>query len=274
MWLNTGFEPLRQNACRLPLIIVSYLLYFLIWTGVGLIVSILAASSRVALLLLLSFWFLNCLLAPRVVTDIARLVYPTPTVLDFHLAIEQEKARHPSLGHGNIEELTAHLLAQYGVDKVEDLPVNPRGIALMEGEKNDTAIYGKHFAALFDAYEKQSKAYETAGLLMPMLAMQSLSMGLAGADLAEYRRFSNAAETHREQMVNAMNQAVAFDPAIDRKNPSAGRELWEKVPSFTYTPPNLGWVVGNHWISLAALGLWFSLVILAIPRALLRMKTV
>jgi ABC-2 type transport system permease protein len=274
MWLNTGFEPLRQNAWRLALIIVSYLLYFCIWAGVGLIASMLAGSSRVALLLLLSFWFLNCLLAPRVATDIARLVYPAPTVLDFHLAIEKDKASHPSLGHGNIEELTARLLAQYGVAKVEDLPVNPRGIALMEGEKNDTAIYTEHFAALFDAYEKQSKAYEAAGLLMPTLAVQSLSMGLAGTDLAQCRRFSKAAEAHREQMVNAMNRAIAFDPAIDRKNPSAGRELWEKVPPFTYTPPDLKWVVSNHWTSIAALGLWFILVILAIPRALLKMKTV
>jgi ABC-2 type transport system permease protein len=274
MWLNAGAEPLRQNVWRLGLIIVCYLVYFCIWAGVGLTASMLAASSRVALLLLLSFWFLNCLLAPRVVTDIARYVYPAPTVLDFHLAIEQEKARHPSLGHGNIEELTARLLAQYGVSKVEDLPVNPSGVALMEGEKNDTAIYAKHFAALFDAYESQNKAYEAAGALLPMLAVQSLSMGLAGADLAQYRRFSNAAEAHREQMVNTMNQSIAFDPAIDRKNPSAGRELWEKVPPFTYTPPDLKWILSNHWTSIAALGLWVIFVVFAIQRALLKMRTV
>ena len=161
------------------------------------------------------------------------------------------------------------LLKQYGVDSADKLPVNPAGIALMEAEEEGSRIQEKHFDRLYDAYDQQNRLYELGALAAPMIAVQSLSMGLAGTDDAQHLHFARAAEEDRREFVQMLNR----DDAVNGKMPSlgvvpsyrAGRALWERVPPFQYTPPSLGWVVSHHQLSLALLALWFVAVAAALP---------
>ena len=53
-------------------------------------VSARASSSRSALTVLLAFWFLNCLVAPRAAGDLAEAAHQTPTPVQFQRSMQAD----------------------------------------------------------------------------------------------------------------------------------------------------------------------------------------
>ena len=67
-------------------------------------VSARASSSRSALTVLLAFWFLNCLVAPRAAGDLAEAAHQTPTPVQFQRSMQADlddrtEQRQLTLGH-------------------------------------------------------------------------------------------------------------------------------------------------------------------------------
>ncbi len=88
-------------------------------------------------------------------------------------------------------------------------PANVEVVALLESEAEETALYDRHFARLFDRYERQARAYERAGVVAPTLAARVLSMALAGTDDLHDRAFSAAAAQYRAQMLSTLNSELS-----------------------------------------------------------------
>jgi ABC-2 type transport system permease protein len=93
-----------------------------------------------------------------------------------------------------VKAVKARLMAEHNVTDAKLLPVNPEAVALDEGERRDALIYERHFNRLNDIYQSQSRVYQTGAIFAPLLAVQSLSMGLSGTDFAQHRHFAEAAE--------------------------------------------------------------------------------
>jgi ABC-2 type transport system permease protein len=171
---------MTSSVSRLLLMGVSYLLYFGVFVGLSLAVSAIAPSSRVALVALFGFWILNGLVAPRVAADIAKRLHPTPSAFEFARSIERGMKTGLD-GHNpedkRAEELKQRVLAQYRVSRIEDLPVSFAGISLQEGEEHGDRVFDKHYGQLWDTFQRQNRFKQAAGLVAPMLAIQSLSMG-------------------------------------------------------------------------------------------------
>jgi ABC-2 type transport system permease protein len=239
---------------------LGYLLYFGVIIGVTFIVSAAASSSRQALALLLTLWFINCLAAPQVATDVARRLYPPPMPLEFVAAIEDDKAKVMKW-YDRVAQVEQRLLKLYRVGTAKELPVSPNGVALQEEEDETNAIADKHVSRLYETHERQCRFYQAGAVIAPMLALQSFSMGLAGTDSAHHRDFADAAEAYRRMLVRTMNEDAAAhsNPASAPylEDYKAGRALWEKVPQFKYTPPDLKWVLRKQWLSVTLLALWF-----------------
>jgi ABC-2 type transport system permease protein len=243
-----------------------------VFIGIALIVSALAPSSRVALVVLLGFWFFNCLVAARLASDAARSAHPTPSGIEFTQAIAKE-----AKGHGEWDEqvkaVTTRLLAQHGVTDAKLLPVNPQAVALDEGERRDALIYERHFDRLNDIYQSQGRAYEAGGIFAPLIAVQSLSMGLSGTDFAHHRHFAEAAEQYRRTLVNTLNQEIIAQGNSELIWDFKGdRSLWERVAPFSYVAPRLGWALGQHLLSLGVLASWLIGVLVATPLIVSRVK--
>jgi ABC-2 type transport system permease protein len=103
------------------------------------------------------------------------------------------------------------------------------------------------------------------GLVAPLLAVRSLSMGLAGTDFAQHRHFTVAAEDYRRMIQRVLNKDIEEHPLQAGQPYTAGKELWEKVPPFAYEAPTAMWVVMNHTTSIVTLILWaVSMVILVL----------
>lgn len=259
---------------RVLLLALVYLLYFALFVGITLAVSALAPSSRLALVGLLGFWILNVLVAPRAVSDLARRLHSTPSQWEFAAAMRHDLEQGFD-GHSpadvRLAALRERTLAQYGVERVEELPVNFSGISLQAGEEHGNLVFDRHFGGLNATFERQEQIHRRVALLAPMLAVRSLSMGLAGTDGAQHRHFAAAAEEYRRQVQRIMNEDITFNSRTGDRY-IASPELWARVPDFAYAAPGLGWVMERQWGTAAVLLLWMVLAALAAGAATARIR--
>jgi len=272
MALHSGAQSITMDLPRLAVMIAVYVMYFAVFIGLALIVSALAPSSRLALVVLLGFWFFNCLVAARIASDAAKAWRPAPSAIQFNREIAKE-----AKGHGEwddqVKAVKTRLMAHHNVTDVKLLPVNPEAVALDEGERRDALIYEKHFNRLNDIYQSQSRVYQAGAIFAPLLAVQTLSMGLSGTDFAQHRHFNEAAEQYRRTLVNTLNQEIVAQGNSELIWDFKGdRSLWEKIAPFSYTAPGLDWALGNHTPSLALLLLWLVVVAVVTPLIVARVK--
>ncbi len=268
--LTGSSELVAADAPRLAMMALAYVVYFAVFVGASLAVSAKAPSSRLALVALLGFWILNGLVAPRLVTDLARAAYPSPSSFEFTTGMQNALANGLD-GESPLEERYAQfereILAEYDADNVQELPVNYGGLRLQKSEEWGDAVFDHFYGQLYSTFEKQNRVRQISSLAAPLLALQSLSMGLAGTDFAQHRDFIDSAETYRRRLVKQMNDDLAFNGAEAGFAYRADAELWASVPDFDYQAPALGWVLGNHGWSAAILLLWLAVAVIAGFRA-------
>jgi ABC-2 type transport system permease protein len=125
---------------------------------------------------------------------------------------------------------------------------------------------------LWNRFEQQNLLKQIAGLLAPMLAIQSVSMGLAGTDFAHHRDFAAAAESYRRMLVKKMNEDMIYNAGKQDYSYLAGATLWQTVEDFRYEAPSTTWALRNQAISLATLALWFIMTLSGALMATRRMR--
>ncbi|NJS13738.1 MAG: DUF3526 domain-containing protein [Sphingopyxis sp.] len=235
-------------------LLAGYAAYLAIWVVLIVIASSLAAHARTALMVLIGIWAFTVILLPRMAPDIALAANPALTRLETDIAIVADLRRmgdshNPDDPYFNaFKQLT---LKQYGVDKVEDLPVNYRGLLAVEGEKLTSKLFDDYADRQFGAQKAQSQLVDAAGVLSPTIALRRLSKSAAGTDLEGHRRFLTQAEAYRFAIVQQLNQlqatAITYDDDSNRNtDPDAGRgvridpENWREVPDFQYAAAATG----------------------------------
>ncbi len=249
-----------RDLPRLALLVLVYLGYFAIFGALALLVSARAASMRLTLLVLLAVWVVNTLVAPRAVADLARRLHPTPSAFAFLNRVDHELQNGVD-GHTpdrRTEELRRAVLARYGTRVVESLPVNFDALALQAGEEFGNAVFDRHYNALYERYRQQHEIHQLAALVVPLLAVRSLSMALTGTDVEHHRAFATAAEQYRRDLVQRMNDDMARHSRTGDRTYEAPTELWATVPPLQYTAPGLGAALASQRWSLAVLALWLA----------------
>jgi ABC-2 type transport system permease protein len=257
--LTSETGAVALDASRGVLLVALSLVYFAAIVAVSLGVSARARLSRVALIVLLAFWFANSLVASRLVSDAASSLYPTPSAIEFQRGMDADINDQKEMQQ-RLERRKAELLRHYQVDNVDALPVAFSGVSLQEGEEHGNEVFDHHYGRSFDTYDRQNAVYQIGGVLAPMLAMRSLSMGLAGTDFNQHRHFITAAESYRRLIQRTMNT----DIMTNQKRGTvylAGRELWDKVPEFEYTAPSTAWVLRHVRWSIVILAAWLLVAI-------------
>ncbi len=249
------------SASRVVMLASSYLLYFGTVLGMTLAVSAWARSSRVALLSLIAIWIVNALLSPRLASDVARSLHPLPSAESFRTAINDE-LRNGIDGHSpqdvRQEALRDSVLAAHGVDSIPQLPVNYAGISLQASEEYANHVYDRHFGDLADRMRSQEAVHRTLGIVTPMLAVRSASMGLSGTDVFHHEHFVRAAEEHRRLIQRILNGDIEKNSRFGETY-TVGPEVWSQVPAFTYEPPVLASVLSKEAPSFVILAAWLLL---------------
>lgn len=277
----------QPDALALPLLAMAlgYAAYLALWAVLILLVSALVRRSRDALLALVALWAVTTVLLPRAAPDLASAAVPLANRLQTDVAIARDlrtmgDSHNPDDPH--FAAFKHSVLERYGVSRVEDLPVNYKGVVAVEGERMTSTLFNRYAATSFAAQSEQRRLVEAVGLLSPAIALRSLSMAAAGTDLAGHRRFLDQAEAYRYALVQRLNEMqansvtyaddVAEDAGADqRKRVSA--ENWRAMPDFRFVAPTGASLAAGALPGLAIVLGWLALALVLLAVAARRVGT-
>ena len=257
---NAPADPEAPIAMRAMGIAAVYVTHAIIWTGLGLAVSARARSQGTALVILLALWFVNAFVMPPLAMAAAKWRDPSPSAIEFAASIADEKETWPSW-----DERVDNVMQRFLDGEFESAmtPANIEVVALLESEADETALYDRKFAELFERYQRQAKTFERVGAVAPTLAARTLSMAFAGTDEAHDREFAAAASRYRAAMLTTLNGELASSGRFNTFDYTRGRDLWEKVPPFDYDVPSAGWALAERSWSASVLAAWLAAVSIA-----------
>lgn len=263
--LWSGVQEGQASVPRLGLMILGYLLYFGALAGVALGVSALTRSSRTALVALLGFWMVNCLLVPRLAADAASRFYPVPTAQAFLETVKRDMKLGID-GHDpqdkRVEELKTRLLAQYKVAKAEELPINFDAVAMQAGEEHGNEVLDHHYNRLWARYEQQARVSQAFSAVAPLLALRPYSMAMAGTDLMLHRSFSVEAEQYRRGFIALLNNHMRDHSKTGDWDWKADTSFWAQAPDFSYRVPATAEALAAQAGNLAVLAVWCAAALL------------
>ncbi|WP_448245455.1 ABC transporter permease [Thalassotalea agariperforans] len=230
--------------------VAGYIIYIAVWSGIVLSVSASSGNSSKSFAILVGIWILFCILIPRIGSSSASAIAPSPGKLEADFAVVEELRK---LGDGHnaadpaFEQLKKNLLAQYNVEKVEDLPINFRGTVAQYSEKKLTDVLNTFAEKRMDEELDQAKIARLFGWLTPTTALRSFSMTLSGTSLETHHRFLREAEQLRFNFVQSLNKAhqdiLSYDADINRsKNNESNKAAridannWQVLSSFSFKP--------------------------------------
>jgi ABC-2 type transport system permease protein len=233
------FDPVR-----LSLLALGYFLYFAVFAGLTLWVSSLLSKSQTALTTMILFWITTCFVLPRTISDFAAAQHPLPSKAAFSDRISRETQKGID-GHDMQDERRGPLfektLKEYGVQSVEELPVNFDAIAMQESEEYTSELYTREFNRIADILDRQARQTRNAAAVIPFFAIQNWSMALSGTDFAHHRRFSDSVEEYRRDLIEMLNRDMIENSRTGEYSYAVGREFWENVHPFRYKEPVIEW---------------------------------
>ena len=249
---------LQPSALEVFSLSVTYLFYLIIFVNLVIWVSSKASSSGVSLTILITFWIIFTLIVPKVATNLAGWTYPFPTLQTFKDNIVQDQAVGLN-GHNfwneAAQDFKQKVLEEYGVETVEELPIDFGGLLLAEGEKYESEIFTKHFDLLENQYKKQRGVYQWSSLLSPMLPVRFVSMGISRTGYGFLWHFEDEAEKYRVEFNTVLNMNIAENAkGVDQY--TAGQELWASISEFNYEWQQDKEILSDHAIEFVVLVLW------------------
>ena len=221
---------------RLLILFVVYAVYLAIFVAIAVAVSAWFRSRQSAFLALTCVWALTAVVMPQLATDVATSLHPQP---DARVASEQlgmaSEAFYESPGQA--ERVEAEVLEQYGVDSVEELPIEYDAYLLQVSEDMSEPEFDRFYASLDSQYAAQESVIRSSSLLTPTLAATNLSRGIAGTDRIHQREFTRAAESHRREMIQMLNEDYMYNSAGAGYAYTAGADVWAKFEDLDYALP-------------------------------------
>ncbi|MGO1541965.1 MAG: DUF3526 domain-containing protein [Luteimonas sp.] len=251
--------PAGELLLRIVAWTFGHALYLGAWIALVLAASTWATRARGALVALLAAWTLATLIAPRLAIGAAEVIAPTPAVDAFYAAITRD-LREGMDGHNPTdarrEAFERRVLDEYGVERIEDLPVSFAGLALQESERYSHLVFDRHFGVLTGAYRAQERWRLLGAIAGPLPALQQVSMSAAGTDVAHHVDFMAQAEAQRREIVRALDDDLIAHGAGQDFAYVADESLWKTIPKFVYTLPRHAALVLRQWPDWLLLGGW------------------
>lgn len=280
--LGAGFAVLNgEQLLAAGALLIAYLLYLVIWGALALLASAFIRNRAAVLATLATLWIALTLVLPAVAASWAASAaadrIPVAGKLETDLAM-LTNVRNLNDGHNANDpafaQLRADLLAKYGVQRVEELPVNWRGVVAQISEQKLTDTLNRYAQTRMAAETQQALALSVHGWLTPLLAVADASRAVSGTDLAHYHRFLREAEDLRYAFVQRLNQihAEKLTYADDiRRSSDAEAERrtrvdaanWQLLERFRFQPDAAGIRVQQARTQWLMLGLWCALLMMA-----------
>ncbi|WP_346317775.1 DUF3526 domain-containing protein [Chitinophaga sp. YIM B06452] len=254
----------QDALLRYGLFTVAYLVYFFLFSGIGVLVSAWSRHSNAALIGSLGVWFLLAVLVPRAAVRMIDENNRLPSRFELNRRIAQGYSKGMGEDGTSIErnrKLLDSTLKRYKVDSVQQLPVNFDGLAMQNGEDYNTKVYEHYAGEVERTVRQQQESLGWVSFFDPFIAVQQVSMGVAGTDYHHHLSFHRQAKTYRDEFIRILNMDLANSgSAYLSYGYKAGPEFFKKMKDFRYNPQPAGLAVGQHRWSWLALAAWCLLV--------------
>jgi len=189
-----------------------------------------------------------------------------PTRFETEIKVKQENMELGDAHNPNdpkFAEFRDKILREYGVARVEDLPINFKGLVGEEGERQTSELFNRYIAASFALQMQQNRMVDAFGWLSPTLALRRLSMATAGTDLANYRRFIDQGEAFRYDLIQRLNRIQAqelsyADDTDPSKDSRVSQDNWLTFEDFDYKPMPLSDTLRHALPALCTLLVWLA----------------
>ncbi|KAF7775257.1 ABC-2 type transport system permease protein [Pseudoalteromonas citrea] len=242
---SAGATFSSEGVVRLLLLFSVYLLYCLFWIGLTLLISSYVKEPKQSLVLLTSIWFILTILMPRMLAEFAHTQNPHQKRNDFELAVKLDNRKVGNSHNPDdpyFSKFRAETLKKYGVDTVEELPINYKGLVMQEGEKLNAQIHNKHYEKQLEKFSAQQQFIRQFYWLNPYLFVRDFSMALTRTDTKHFLDFEQQAEAHRYARIQKLNQLHTNE--IDHHNDrdqKVHKSYWQEFKPFSYQAPDLTW---------------------------------
>jgi len=137
---------------------------------------------------------------------------------------------------------------------------------MQASEEYGNQVFDKHFNALYDRYRAQNAVSQFGAAMAPLLAVRSLSMGLAGTDVEQHRHFATEAEGYRRGLVAFANNYLRDNTQTGEWDWKASPEVWAQYPAFSYDAPRVASAIAPQLRAIAMLAGWLLLAVIALVR--------
>ncbi|MEM7079913.1 MAG: DUF3526 domain-containing protein [Pseudomonadota bacterium] len=224
-----------EHMSMIGYMLFGYALYLLVWVFLVIAVAAWSSLASTSLTALLAVWILTCVVMPPLVASSAKTLEPAVGKIATDLAVARA-LRDAGDGHNANDpafaRLRAQLLEQYGVDDVENLPINFRGVVAEYAEAKQTQVLNALADEAMTRELAQSELVRALSFLSPTLALKNFSMIVAGTDLRQQHNFQRDAERVRFGFVQSLNkvhaQQLTYADDMQRSN-DAGAERRTRV---------------------------------------------
>ena len=264
-----------ESALAAWALVGAYGLYLGVWGALALLASALLRRRATVLAVLATLWIALTLVLPAVAVSNAAQAAPMAGKLETDLAMLTDLRK---LGDGHnandpaFAQLRADLLARHGVQRVEDLPVNLRGVVAQVSEQRLTDALNTYARAGMAAETRQAAALAAHGWLTPLLAVADASRAVAGTDLAHHHRFLQEAEALRYAFVQGLNKVhaeqLAYSDDIRRSSDAQAEQRtrvtaahWQLLGRFQFKPDAAERRIAQAAPQWQMLGLWCVLLV-------------
>lgn len=275
-----GLVAVFNGESYLPvlLLVFTYLSYLSVWTVLTLFVSVILRERSTVLAMLCATWFATTLVLPSIAVNVSVRNTPLAGKIETDLTMLKELRK---LGDGHnandpaFSKLRADFLKKHEVEKIEDLPINYRGIVAADAEQKLTDVLNHHADKRMEAETRQAKSVFNHGWLSPTIAIASASRAISGTDLEHYHRFMREAEKIRYEFVQGLNRAhvekLSYQDDINRnKNEESSlrarvsADNWQVLSAYRFKPAKFSERLGNSKYSLIMLIAWLSISCIAL----------
>ncbi len=243
---------LPDQFIRIGGLIVSYTIYFTSLGAIAIGVSALLSEKRAALIALVALWAGSIILVPRIASDAASTVYAEPDAASVSRQLDDASSAFYQDNEYRAAIETA-ILEEYDVEKIEDLPIEYGAYSLQRSEEHAHPLFEAVYNRLDAIHQRQEGVLRVASIVSPVIALNTLSAGLSGADRVHQKVFAKGAETHRRKIIKQLNEDYMYNAGDAGYGYTAGESFWREIEDFTYAPPRFLSLLGAYAFSAIVL---------------------
>ena len=251
----TPAEAGSDAVTRIGALYLTYVMYLVVFVAIAIGISAMFRTRQAAFLALTCVWVLMAVLAPRFASDLGTSLHPQPDAREASSRLSAAS----NIYYADMDRrkrIEEEVLERYNVATIEELPINYGAYVLQVSEELSEPEFDRFYSDLDDRYGAQESVLRWVSLLTPAISAANLSRGISGTDRVHQRAFAQAAEEHRREMIQLLNEDYMYNAGSAGARYTADAGLWSQFEDLDYRMPGLFRIASSYAVDALILVAW------------------